>query len=400
MGSSCEANEVPQGGNEPSDGVRTTSPPGGVRFELLHQDAHSAARRGRLHTHHGTVELPAFMPVGTQGSVKGVPVEWLRRCGVEMVLANTYHLALRPGETRVARLGGLQRFTAWHGPVLTDSGGFQIYSLADQTTVSDDGVIFRSHIDGRRIEWTPERAMAIQAALGSDIAMVLDDVVRFPAPEADVERAVRRTVAWAARCRDVPAPPHQVRFAIVQGGLDLAKRHWCTERLVELDFPGYAIGGLSVGEPPETMHRIVQASAPWLPADRPRYLMGVGRPDDLLQAIAGGIDMFDCVLPTRNGRNAMAFTDDGPLRLRNQCFADDPRPLSETDRSPASPYSRAFIRHLFQAREMLGPMLVSAHNIAYYQRLMREAREAIEADRFTEFCEAKRRRWRAARDQP
>lgn len=364
-----------------------------IDFELLHRDAHCDARRARLTTAHGTVELPAFMPVGTQGSVKGVPPIWLRECGVEMVLGNTYHLALRPGEDRIAQLGGLQRFTSWHGPMLTDSGGFQIYSLAEQTKATDEGVVFRSHIDGRRIAWTPERAMAIQAALGSDIAMVLDDVVSLPAAPDAIERAVERTIAWARICREAPAPEHQARFAIVQGGLDLEVRRRCTDRLLDLDFSGYAIGGLSVGEPPETMHAIVRASAPWLPEDRPRYLMGVGRPEDLLAAIGAGIDMFDCVLPTRNGRNAMAFTDEGPLRLRNRRFEDDARPISETCRSPASPFSRAFLRHLFQAKEMLGPMLVSAHNIAYYQQLMRQARGAIEADRFGEFCEEKMAGW-------
>ena len=365
-----------------------------VRFELLHRDARTGARRARLVTRHGTVELPAFMPVGTQGSVKGIPVAWLREIGTQMVLANTYHLMLRPGADRIAALGGLQRFTAWEGPMLTDSGGFQVYSLGESVQVTDRGAVFRSHIDGRTIAWRPEDAMEVQAKLGSDIAMVLDDVVRLPAPADRIEQAMWRSVAWAARCRDVPAPPHQVRFGIVQGGLDLDLRRACTERLVALDFAGYAIGGLSVGEPPEQMHAIVRASAPWLPEDRPRYLMGVGRPEDLLVAIGAGIDLFDCVLPTRNGRNATAFTTRGIVRLRNRCHADDPRPLDPDCPSPASPYSRAFLRHLFQAGEMLGPVLVSAHNLAYYQQLMREAREAIEADRFEAFCVAQRRRWR------
>ena len=365
----------------------------GVHFELLQTDGQTAARRGRLTTAHGTVELPAFMPVGTQGTVKGLTPEMLRETGTQMILANTYHLALRPGEEVIERLGGLQQFTGWNGPILTDSGGFQVFSLADQVRVSEQGVVFRSHIDGTRLELTPERAMEIQAALGSDIAMVLDHVVALPSPPDLIVEACRRSVRWAERCRDAASPPHQVRFAIVQGGLDVDLRLWCSRELVSLGFPGYAIGGLSVGEPPDEMYAILRETVSALPADRPRYLMGVGRPEDILEAISHGVDMFDCVLPTRNGRNALAFTDAGPIKLRNACYADDPRPLDETCPSPASAFSRAFLRHLFLAKEMLGPILVSAHNVAYYQKLMRESREAIEAGRFGEFREEKQRRW-------
>ncbi len=371
------------------------SPQPAFRFELLRRDPSTAARRSRLVTAHGTIELPTFMPVGTQGTVKGLTPAMLRETGTQIILGNTYHLALRPGEQVVARLGGLQRFSGWNGPILTDSGGFQVFSLAEQVRVSEQGVVFRSHIDGSRVELSPERAMEIQAALGSDIAMVLDHVVALPAGDDEVADACRRSVRWAARCRDIPAPSHQVRFAIVQGGLDIEMRLWCSERLVELDFPGYAMGGLSVGETPEEMYRVLRETTEALPAERPRYLMGVGRPEDLLEAIRYGIDMFDCVMPTRNGRNALAFTDTGPIKLRNARYAEDARPLDPTCPSPASPFSRAFLRHLFQAREMLGPILVSAHNVAYYQKLMREARAAIEAGRFAEYRAEKLRGWRS-----
>ncbi len=374
---------------------------GTPNFELLHVDQATAARRARLATFHGAIELPTFMPVGTQGTVKGLTPAMLRETGTQIILGNTYHLTLRPGEELVARLGGLQRFTGWQGPILTDSGGFQVFSLAEQVKVSERGVLFRSHIDGAKIDLTPERAMEIQSALGSDIAMVLDHVVALPAERSAVVEACRRSVRWAERCRAVSGPAHQLKFAIVQGGLNIDLRLWCTEALAKLDFPGYAIGGLSVGEPVEAMHAVLRETVGALPADRPRYLMGVGRPQDLLEGIRQGVDMFDCVMPTRNGRNALAFTDEGPLKLRNARFADDPRPLDESCPSPASPFSRAFLRHLFQAKEMLGPILVSAHNVAYYQKLMSDARAAIEADRFDEFHRLKLEGWeQAGRDRP
>ena len=370
---------------------------GVFHFALHHVDSQTAARRGTLHTPRGDVETPTFMPVGTLGTVKGLTIDQVRATGAQMVLANTYHLTLRPGEDVVAQLGGLHQFMQWDGPILTDSGGFQLFSLAQLTKVTDEGAAFRSHIDGALLELTPERAVRIQETLGSDVAMVLDDVVSLAAKHANDETRIRdacqRTVRWAKRCRDAHALDRQALFGIVQGGLNESLRVECAEQLVELDFPGYAIGGLSVGEAPAEMYRILDATCPALPADRPRYLMGVGRPQDLLEGIRRGVDMFDCVMPTRNGRNALAFTDEGPLRLRNAKFTTDLRPLDEKTRSAASPHSRGYIRHLFAAGEMLGPILLSAHNLAYYARLMSEARAAIEADRFKEFCEEKHAGW-------
>jgi queuine tRNA-ribosyltransferase len=310
-----------------------------------------------------------------------------------MVLGNTYHLTLRPGEEVIAALGGLHRFIGWEGPILTDSGGFQLYSLAQRTEVSEQGAAFRSHIDGRLLEISPERAIAIQELLGSDVAMVLDHVVALPNEPEVVRDATRRTVRWAGRCRQAARRSDQALFAIVQGGLDLELRADCARQLRELEFAGYAVGGLSVGEEPPEMYRVLDATVSELPADRPRYLMGVGRPEDVLEAVRRGIDLFDCVMPTRNGRNAMAFTDQGVLRLRNVCYERDERPLEEGCRCPACRRSRGYIRHLFMAGEMLGPVLLSIHNLTYYQRVLAEAREAIAADRFEGFLAAKLRGW-------
>lgn len=366
-------------------------------FRRLRVNAGSSARRGELATPHGAVQTPAFMPVGTQAAVKGLTVDQLASAGVEMVLANTYHLALRPGAEVVAALGGLHQFMGWRGPILTDSGGFQIFSLADRVKITEDGARFRSHIDGAELSLTPESAVAIQEALGADVAMVLDHVVALPAPEEQVRDAMLRSTRWAERSLAAARRSDQSLFAIVQGGLSTDLRRESAESLVQLDCAGYAIGGLSVGEPPEEMYRILSATCPILPDDKPRYLMGVGRPEDLLEAIARGVDLFDCVMPTRNGRNALAFTDEGPMRLRNQRFARDERPLEETCPCPACRTSRAYLRHLFQAGEMLGPILLSAHNVTYYQRLLSAARAAIEADRFPEFSATKFAGWRGGR---
>ncbi len=362
-------------------------------FRLLHTDAHSAARRSVLSTPHGDVQMPAFMPVGTQASVKGLEIDQLRATGAEMILGNTYHLALRPGEEVVAALGGLHRFMGWQGPILTDSGGFQLFSLAHLIKVTEEEAIFRSHVDGRLVAVSPERAVAIQEALGSDVAMALDHVVGLPNEPAVVQDATERTVRWARRCRQAAKRPDQALWAIVQGGVDAELRAGCARQLRELDFAGYAVGGLSVGEEPAEMLRMLEATVPELPADRPRYLMGVGRPEDLLEAIRRGIDLFDCVMPTRNGRNAMAFTDGGPMRLRNVKYERDDRPLQEGCPCAACRRSRGYIRHLFMAREMLGPTLLSIHNLTYYQRLLADARRAIEADRFEEFRLEKLRGW-------
>ena len=339
--------------------------------------------------------MPAFMPVGTLGTVKGILTGQLRQTGAQMVLGNAYHLTLRPGEVVVAQLGGLHRFMGWDGPILTDSGGFQLFSLAPMTKVTEQGAVFRSHVDGRSLELTPERAVAVQEMLGSDVAMVLDHVVGLPNDAEVIRDAAQRTIRWARRCQAVARRPDQALFAIVQGGLDPELRRECAGRLVELDFAGYAVGGLSVGEAPQEMYRILDATLPALPAERPRYLMGVGRPGDLLEAIRRGVDLFDCVMPTRNGRNAMAFTDQGCLRLRNVQHERDDRPLEEGCPCPACRHSRGYIRHLFMADEMLGPILLSIHNITYYQRLLADARAAIAEDRFMRFYEDRTRGWEA-----
>ncbi|QEG35041.1 tRNA guanosine(34) transglycosylase Tgt [Bythopirellula goksoeyrii] len=365
------------------------------RFELLHSDTGCDARRGRLHTPHGTVELPTFMPVGTLGTVKGVDIARLRETGAQIVLGNTYHLALRPGANVVAELGGLHVFMGWQGPILTDSGGFQVFSLAERVKVTEKGVSFRSHIDGSALEITPERSIAIQEELGSDFAMAFDHVVALPNKREVIEDATWRSVRWAERCLEAAQREDQMLLGIVQGGLDPELRQSCAKALVSLDFRGYAIGGLSVGEPPEEMYSTLEATVPALPTERPRYLMGVGRPEDLVESMARGVDMFDCVMPTRNGRNALAFTDQGTVRLRNSQHERNRDPLEANCPCPACQHSRGYLRHLFQAKEMLGPILTSIHNITYYQRLMAEARQAIEADSFSEFRRAKLAAWGA-----
>jgi queuine tRNA-ribosyltransferase len=370
--------------------------PTAFSFEVKHLDATSAARVSSFTTPHGTVEMPAFMPVGTQGTVKGVDRGRLRETGAQIILSNTYHLALRPGEHTVAALGGLHAFMGWDGPILTDSGGFQVFSLAERMTIDEQGVRFRSHIDGALVELTPERAVAIQEQLGSDVAMVLDHVIGLPSERNLVAEAMRRSVRWAARCQAATKRPDQALFAIVQGGLDAELRAESAEKLRELKFPGYAIGGLSVGESPQEMLAAVNITVPLLPHDRPRYLMGVGRPIDLLEAIARGVDLFDCVMPTRNGRNALAFTDAGPVRLRNQQHAQDRQPIDSSCPCLACRHSRGYLRHMFQANEMLGPMLVSIHNLTYYQRLLAEARRAIAEDRFATYLGERRRGWEIA----
>jgi queuine tRNA-ribosyltransferase len=364
-----------------------------ISFDLRHVDRGSAARRGTLHTPRGPVETPAFMPVGTQATVKGLTPAAVRATGAQMLLANTYHLTLRPGEQVIAELGGLHRFMQWDGPILTDSGGFQLVSLARMTRVTEEGAEFRSHIDGRLLALSPERAVAIQETLGSDIAMVLDHVVGLPNSIETIADAADRTVRWAERSLAAHRRPDQALLAIVQGGLDPRLRVACAERLVRLDFAGYAVGGLSVGEAPREMYDVLDVTVPVLPADRPRYLMGVGRPQDLLEAVGRGIDLFDCVMPTRNGRNALAFTDHGPMRLRNLRHERDGRPLEAGCPCPACAHSRGYLRHLFMADEMLGPVLLSIHNLTYYQRLLAGARAAIEQDRFETFRAERNRAW-------
>lgn len=364
-------------------------------FELLGQSGD--ARLGRLTTPHGVVRTPAFMPVGTAGAMKGIHWREIRDSGADIVLGNTYHLMLRPGAERIAALGGLQVFTNWNGPMLTDSGGFQVMSLAQLRKVTEHAVTFRSHIDGASVELSPERAIAVQQLLGSDIAMQLDECVRLPAERADIERAMQLSLRWAERCKRAfeSAQKGHMLFGIVQGGDVPALRHASARGLVDLGFHGYAIGGLAVGEPQDVMLRMIEETAPHLPQDRPRYLMGVGTPDDLLHAIARGIDMFDCVLPTRNGRHGLAFTRRGPVNLRNARHADDPRPLDEESPWPAtSGYSRAYLHHLIKSGEALGAMLLSEINIAYYQSLMHGARDAIARGTFADFSTDVREAWK------
>jgi queuine tRNA-ribosyltransferase len=363
-------------------------------FELLATDAQ--ARTGRLTTLHGVVRTPAFMPVGTAGAMKGMHWREVRDAGSDIVLGNTYHLMLRPGAERIAALGGLQRFTGWNGPMLTDSGGFQVMSLADLRKLSENAVTFRSHIDGAKVELSPERSIEVQRLLGSDIAMQLDECVRLPAERADIERAMQLSLRWAERSKRAfeTAPEGHMLFGIAQGGDLPDLRQASAHGLVDIGFHGYAIGGLAVGEPQDVMLATIEQTIPVLPFDRPRYLMGVGTPEGLMEAVARGIDMFDCVLPTRNGRHGVAFTRFGQINLRNARHADDPRPLDEESPWPStSTCSRAYLHHLVKAGETLGAMLLSEINIAYYQHLMQGMREAIANGTFEGFRAQTRAGW-------
>jgi queuine tRNA-ribosyltransferase len=366
-----------------------------ITFQILHADG--AARAGRLTSAHGIVETPVFMPVGTQATVKGLTPGQLESAGAQIILGNTYHLTLRPGDELIAELGGLHRFMAWDRPILTDSGGFQVYSLALSRKIDDYAAVFQSHIDGARLELTPERAVKIQENLGSDIAMCLDECPPFGTSLDRIREAVRRTIHWAARCKAAHKRDDQALFGIVQGGTDIDLRRQCADELDALDFPGYALGGFSVGEAATQMHEALPPCAAALPVEKPRYLMGVGQPSDILLAVACGIDMFDCVLPTRNGRNASAYTDDGPLRLRNARHKRDSAPLeSDCSCTTCRQFSRAYLHHLFLADEMLGPVLLSLHNIAYYCRLMADIRLAIRESRYAAFRAARLARWGAS----
>jgi len=351
-----------------------------LSFDVVHTDGR--ARRGRLNTAHGAVETPVFMPVGTAGSVKGITPDRLRAAGAQMILGNTYHLMLRPGAETVEALGGLHAMMAWDGPILTDSGGYQVFSLAHRRKIDDDAVTFQSHIDGDEVTLTPERAIEIQQRLGADVIMQLDECPPADADRDQVATAVRRSVAWAGRCKAVWERSDRWRqglFGIQQGGIFADLRAASAAALVELDLPGYAIGGLSVGEGPEAMVAVLDEIDEQLPADRPRYLMGVGEPRDILAAVGCGVDMFDCVLPTRNGRNAEAFTWKGRIRLRNAQWTQDAQPLD--DHCPCYTcrrFSRGTLRHLFMAKEMLGPILVTLHNLHFFASFMSEVRRAID----------------------
>ena len=353
-------------------------------FTLSKVDA--GARLGDITTAHGRIRTPAFMPVGTAGTVKAVYVDQLEAAGADVILGNTYHLMLRPGAERIAGLGGLHTFMRWNRPILTDSGGYQVMSLAKLCRVTDAGVTFQSHIDGSTHHLTPERAIDVQCLLGSDIQMQLDECLALPASQADLRAAVDRSIAWARRCQGAfnrnrdegRAGPGQALFAIVQGGTDADLRKRSADALVNLDFAGYAVGGLAVGETPEVMLETLSRTVPSLPEGKPRYLMGVGTPVDLIEAVARGIDMFDCVLPTRSGRHGQAFTWNGKVNLRNARHADDPSPLDPASSCPAArDYSRAYLHHLVKSEEYLGAMLLSWANTAFYQELMQAMRAAI-----------------------
>jgi queuine tRNA-ribosyltransferase len=355
-----------------------------------------AARAGALHTAHGEVETPVFMPVGTAGTVKAMTADAVRATGARLILGNTYHLMLRPGAERVARLGGLRAMMDWTGPILTDSGGFQVMSLAGLRKLDQEGVTFRSHIDGSEHRLTPERSIALQYLLGATISMALDECTPYPATEADARSSMELSMRWAARSRAAFTPREGFGlFGIVQGGVFPNLRLASVEALAAIGFDGYAIGGLAVGEGQETMFAVLDVAVPRLPADRPRYLMGVGTPDDLIGAIERGIDMFDCVIPTRAGRTARAYTTEGRKNLRNARFADDARPLDPACTCPGcSRHSRAYLHHLFRCGEMLGPMLLTWHNLHYYQALMRGLRAAIIERRLAAHAASLRAAWR------
>jgi len=356
-------------------------------FQVLHKDPNSSARLGLLKTKYGTVETPVFMPVGTAGAVKGITPHQLKETNSQFILANTYHLMLRPGVEIVEQLGGLHKFMSWDNPILTDSGGYQVFSLSSLTKIDDDGVEFASHIDGAKVYLNAEIATEIQNRLGADIIMCFDECTRYPIDKPKLKEAVDRTILWAGRSKNAHKNPDQLLFGIVQGGIDIDLRTYCTSELAKIDFDGYAIGGLSVGEGHENMINTVTHTVQLLPEDKPHYLMGVGTPEDIIAAVGAGVDMFDCVLPTRNGRNAYAFTENGPLRMRNNVHINDPRPIEEDcDCYCCKNFSRATLRHFFNSGEMLGPIMISLHNITYYQRFMAQIRKAIKSSNFADWA--------------
>lgn len=359
-----------------------------IRYELIKKDAKTGARRGRIYTPHGVIETPVFMPVGTQATVKAMtPDELKEMVNAKIILSNTYHLYLRPGDELIAEAGGLHKFMNWDRAILTDSGGFQVFSLADLRNITEEGVKFKSHLDGSSHFISPEKSMSIQNNLGSDIMMAFDECCSYPATYEYTKASMERTTRWAKRCIEAHKnPDRQGLFGIVQGGMYKDLREESAKQLVELDFPGYAVGGLSVGEPAELMYDILSYTTPFLPEDKPRYLMGVGTPDYLIEAVLRGIDMCDCVLPTRIARNGTAMTSHGKVVVRNATFEKDWTPLdSECDCYTCTHYTRAYIRHLIKAGEILGARLLTIHNLRFLVRLMENVREAIEQDRLLEF---------------
>ncbi len=367
-------------------------------FVVLSTDG--AARKGEITTPRGTIRTPAFMPVGTAATVKAMHPEAVRALGADIVLANTYHLMLRPGAERIAELGGLHRFMNWPGPILTDSGGFQVMSLAKLRKLDVNGVTFQSHIDGSSYVLTPERSMEIQDLLGADIQMQFDECVKLPCAEDEARRAMLLSLSWAERSRKAFArKPGRAAFGIVQGGASKALRLESARALADMDFEGYALGGLAVGEPQDLMLAMIECTVPELPKTKPRYLMGVGAPDDLVEAVRRGVDMFDCVMPTRAGRHGLAYTSAGKLNLRNACHADDPAPVdAQSANAVTRTYSRAYLHHLVKSGEILGMMLLTEINLAYYQNLMAGLRGAIAARRLDDFCAETKEGWREGAD--
>ncbi len=366
----------------------TENPPlnGACRFTLLATDLESGARRGRLATRRGTIETPAFMPVGTQGTVKGLLPEQLLELGAQIVLANTYHLYLRPGHDRVQRLGGLHRFMHWDKPILTDSGGFQVFSLGDLRKIDEEGVRFQSHLDGSAHVLSPELSIAIQEALGADIMMVFDECIPFPADRRYVADSTRRSARWAERSKLARKDPTAALFGIVQGGMDQVLRQQSAEQMMSISFDGYALGGLSVGEEAAVMYDVMDWTLPLLPSGSPRYIMGVGTPENLVEAVTRGADMFDCVMPTRNARNGVMFTSTGKISIKQARYLDDQDPIDAACNCyTCRHYSRAYLRHLYQSREILASVLNTIHNVYYYHHLMHQMRDAIAAGDFAAF---------------
>jgi len=356
-------------------------------FSLIKEDNHSKARIGEISTKHGKIETPVFMPVGTRGSVKAMTHQQLIDLNAQIILGNTYHLFLRPGQDIVDQAGGLHKFIGWDRPLLTDSGGFQVFSLTDLNKITEEGVFFQSHIDGSKIFLGPKESMSMQRSLGSDIVMCFDECPPYPVEKQKLEDAVERTIRWAKQCREYPLQEHQALFGIVQGGDDLSMRHYCAEKLCELGFEGYAIGGLSVGEPSHIMYETLEMVDSALPAEKPRYLMGVGTPQDIIQAVKRGVDMFDCVLPTRAARRGTAYTWQGKIQIKAGRYKNDFSPFDPELQSYASKFSKAYIRHLLNVDEMTGSTLVSIQNVAFYLDFMRQLRESIQEGTFPEFCE-------------
>ena len=357
-------------------------------FELLHVDKYTGARRGRLHTPHGVIETPIFMPVGTQATVKTFTPDELKMCGAQIILSNTYHLHLRPGEDLVAEAGGLHKFMNWDRPILTDSGGFQVFSLSELRKLTEDGVEFRSHLDGSRHYFSPEVSVGVQEKLGSDIMMQFDECSPWPCDYDRARKAMHRTLRWLDRCMKAKTRQDQALFGIVQGAFYKDLRIECAKEMAKLDLPGFGIGGLSVGEPKEVMYDMLEAIAPYMPEHKPRYLMGVGSPDCLVEGVLRGVDMFDCVLATRVARNGTAFSQGGRLVIRNAAYAHDFGPMEEgCDCYACKNFSRAYIRHLFKAEEILALRLISIHNVRFLLRQMEQIRAAIEQDCMREYAE-------------